>query len=721
MHASGAVGNEPGPPSRRGGFAGAARSGAATRQSIVPTVRTLVLQAHRWTGLTVGLVLVFMAITGSLIAYRPHLEPIVNSELLTVPACANRMPLDTLAANARAAHPAGDLDYIRITGSEEGAARIPSTQIRISDPEFQDDVFMDPCAGDVVGQRPRYGGFLASVERLHRFRFVEGGNLIGGTTALFFVFVLAAGGLYMWWPRRLRALKAAAKLNPRLTGRERTLNRHKIIGLYASLIVLASALTGLPQSFDWYRNGIYALTGSPAPEKKPRSTPVQGAERLPMDAYWQRTQALVPNPQEALLHFPSKPNDPVEIFAIAHDAPHANARTMLFLDAYNGDVLRYTPYDKSSLGHKVYFWTLSWHTGEVGGLFGPLVLLFGALSVPVLAYTGTSSYLRRKFRRTTGGARLSVQVANKRAEATDICTFELADPLGNSMPNFSAGSHIDVHVRDGLVRQYSLCNDPRETHRYLIGVLRVPNSRGGSNTMHDDIQEGDVLEISEPKNHFPLAHAAKRSLLLAGGIGVTPILCMAERLDNIGSAFEMHYCTRSPERTAFLERIKRSTFSKRVSFHFDDGAPEQRIDIPGLLENPQSDTHLYVCGPQGFMDFVIATARKNGWPEHCVHKEYFSSDVRTSENDTEFEVKIASTGRVYRVARDETVIAALSQHGIDIPTSCAQGVCGTCLTRVIDGEPEHRDLYQSDEQRTRNDQFTPCCSRARSAMLVLDL
>ena len=691
------------------------------RMASRPVFRTLVLQFHRWTGLTVGIVLVFMALTGALIAYRPHLEPVVNRDLLTVPACSQRVALDTLASSARAAHPAGEFDYIRIAAGEDGAARIPATQVRLSDPEFQDDVFLNPCTGSVLGQRARYAGFLAVVEQLHRFRFVDGGNIITGTTALLFAIVLIAGGLYMWWPRRLQTLKSVAKLNPRLSGRERTLNRHKIIGLYASLIVLSSALTGLPQAFDWYKNGIYWITGSLPLEKKPKSEPVPGVEHLPMETYWQHVLSLVPNPRETLIHFPSKAQDPVEIFTIARDAPHANARTMLFLDAYTDKVLRFTPYAQSSLGHKVYFWTLSWHTGEVGGLFGPFVLLLGALSVPVLAYTGASSYLRRKFRPSTGGARYSVQVVRKSVEATDICTFELADPLGNALPNFGAGSHIDVHVRDGLVRQYSLCNDPRETHRYLIGVLRVPNSRGGSCAMHENLQEGDVIEIGEPRNHFPLAHAAKRSLLIAGGIGVTPILCMAERLANIGADFAMHYCTRSHDRTAFMQRIRQSSFADRVSFHFDDGPPEQKLDIAALLQNPKADTHLYVCGPKGFMDLVITTARDKGWPEHRVHKEYFSSDVRSLASDTEFDVKIASTGKVFRVAKDQTVVAALAQQGIDIPISCQQGVCGTCLTRVIDGEPEHHDIYQSDAERARNDQFTPCCSRAKSAMLVLDL
>jgi ferredoxin-NADP reductase len=690
-------------------------------------VRAIVLLSHRWAGLTFGLVLVFVAITGITISYRPHLEPVVNRDLLTVPACTDRAPIDTLVSNARAAHPDGELDYVRITAGEENAARIPATQIRISEPgEYQHDVFLSPCTGSVLGQRDRYDGWLATLEKLHRFRFVEGGNLFAGTNALLFAIVLIGGGLYMWWPRRLRALKVAAKLDANLRGRERTLNRHKIIGLYASVIVLASALTGLPLSFDWYRNGIYSIMGS-TPEKKPLATPPAGARALPMETYWRQLQALVPNPGETLIHFaePRKPQVPIEIFTVARDAPHAFARTMLYLDPYTGKVLRFTPYAQSSPGNKLYFWMLAWHMGQVGGRIGsllaPIVLLFGALSIPVLAYTGASSYVRRKFRSAPESPRLTTQVVAKRVEATDICTFELADPLGNPLPNFGAGSHIDVHIRDGLVRQYSLCNDPRDTHRYLIGVLRTPDSRGGSAAMHDGVREGDLIEISEPRNHFQLAHGAARSLLVAGGIGITPILCMAERLANIGAEFEVHYCARSLQRAAFVERIRRSSFADRVRIHFDDGPLEAKLDVEALLANPAAETHLYVCGPQGFMDWVLETARHRQWPANRLHREYFSSTVRASPNDVEFDVKLASTGKVYRIAKDQTVVAALARHGVDIPTSCAQGVCGTCLTRVIDGEPEHRDIYQTDAERSRNEQFTPCCSRARSSMLVLDL
>ena len=316
---------------------------------------------------------------------------------------------------------------------------------------------------------------------------------------------------------------------------------------------------------------------------------------------------------------------------------------------------------------------------------------------------------------------LMVKVTKKTVESTDICSFELADPFGAMLPAFSAGSHIDVRVRRNIVRQYSLCNDPRETHRYLIGVLRDAKSRGGSHAMHDDIHEGDLIEISPPKNHFSLAHSALRSLLLAGGIGVTPILCMAERLANIGSDFEMHYCTRSLERTAFVKRIEQSAYASRVAFHFDDGPAAQRVDVPSLLALPHPDTHLYVCGPSGFMEFVIATALKAGWPDERVHREYFSAAPREAANNIAFKVKIASTGKVFEIAADKSIVSALAQNGIDVETSCEQGVCGTCITRVIDGEPDHRDSFFTKEERAKNDRFTPCCSRAKSAMLVLDL
>lgn len=316
---------------------------------------------------------------------------------------------------------------------------------------------------------------------------------------------------------------------------------------------------------------------------------------------------------------------------------------------------------------------------------------------------------------------LSVRVARKATEALDICTFELVDVNGGPLPAFAAGSHVDVQPSGGITRQYSLCNDPKETHRYLIGVLRDPASRGGSQAMHDQVEVGQVLQISAPRNHFPLAHDAKRSLLLAGGIGVTPILCMAERLAITGADFEMHYCTRSADRMAFKARIASSEFASKVKFHFDDGAAEQKLDLAALLAAPQPGMHLYVCGPKGFMDAVLKTARAKGWPEGQLHYEFFGAEVAKSDSDAGFEVKLASSGRIIKVPKDQTVVKALAEAGVEIMTSCEQGVCGTCLTRVLEGVPDHKDSYLTPEEQAANDQFMPCCSRSKTPQLVLDL
>ncbi len=316
---------------------------------------------------------------------------------------------------------------------------------------------------------------------------------------------------------------------------------------------------------------------------------------------------------------------------------------------------------------------------------------------------------------------LQVRVARKAVEALDIVTLELVAVDGQALPAFSAGSHVDVQLPNGITRQYSLCNDPQETHRYQIGVLRDAASRGGSQAVHELVKEGDVLTISAPRNHFGLAHEAKKHLLLAGGIGVTPILCMAERLANTGADFAMHYATRAPERTAFRQRIAASAFASRVQFHYDNGDATQKLDLQKLLGQPQAGTHLYVCGPKGFMDAVLNTARSSGWPEAQIHYEFFGAEVAKSDSDASFEIKLASSGRIVMVPKDQTVVQALAAAGVDVMISCEQGVCGTCLTRVIEGVPDHKDSYLTPEEQAANDQFTPCCSRSKTPQLVLDL
>lgn len=317
--------------------------------------------------------------------------------------------------------------------------------------------------------------------------------------------------------------------------------------------------------------------------------------------------------------------------------------------------------------------------------------------------------------------RMKVRVSRKEQVAQAICAFEFESLSGAPLPPFTAGAHIDVHLPGGLVRQYSLCNDPASHRRYQIAVLRDENGRGGSKAVHDCVAEGDVIEISAPRNHFALSDDASHHLLLAGGIGVTPILAMAHHLSATGASFAMHYCTRSAARTAFVDLLRSAPFNASVRFHFDDGEAEQRFDINAALDAAPADSHLYVCGPRGFMDAVLNAARARNWAEARLHYEFFSAAVEQSSTDAAFKVQIASSGAVIDVPGNTSVIAALAAHGVDVITSCEQGVCGTCLTRVLEGCPDHRDAYLTDEEKAAGDQFLPCCSRSLTPVLVLDL
>ena len=258
---------------------------------------------------------------------------------------------------------------------------------------------------------------------------------------------------------------------------------------------------------------------------------------------------------------------------------------------------------------------------------------------------------------------LAVRVARKWDEAEDICALELVDSVGGSLPAYDAGSHIDVRISSGIVRQYSLARAHSNGNSYEIAVLRDPKSRGGSAALCDSVSEGDLLQISEPRNCFSLV-PAKHSVLLAGGIGITPILCMAETLHSTQRTFELHYCARSAGRMAFRQRIADSSLASHASFHLDDGAPVQKLDLAKTLGNPETGKHLYVCGPGAFLEFVRSAAKTSGWAHGNVHFEYFAAPSdRLEATSGVFEVVVASTGRSVVVAENESIVAALSRCG----------------------------------------------------------
>ncbi|MCE8022095.1 oxidoreductase [Halomonas sp. MCCC 1A11036] len=313
---------------------------------------------------------------------------------------------------------------------------------------------------------------------------------------------------------------------------------------------------------------------------------------------------------------------------------------------------------------------------------------------------------------------LTLRVA-RRQEATDeIAVLELVAVDGSALPPFEAGAHIDLYLDQGLVRQYSLSNAPDQGDRYRLGVLKDPNSRGGSRAVHERLHEGVEVAASAPRNHFPLDASAGHSLLVGGGIGITPMIAMAHALKEAGKSFELHYCCRSRSKAAFLEELEAS-FDGALKLHFDDQGQGQMLDIASLVDGCGEQTHLYVCGPTGFMNWVIGTARERGLPSERVHFEYFNAEIDTSGGA--FEVEAAASGVTVRVEEGMSIAQALKAAGVKVDVSCEEGICGTCICDVLEGIPDHRDHFLNDEEKADNDQMAVCCSRAKSERLVIDL
>lgn len=316
---------------------------------------------------------------------------------------------------------------------------------------------------------------------------------------------------------------------------------------------------------------------------------------------------------------------------------------------------------------------------------------------------------------------LEVYVSRKVKEAESTFSFELSSVSGAELPAFSAGAHVDVHVAPGLTRQYSLCNSPEDCSKYLIAVLHEPESRGGSRGMHLDVQEGSKLTLGMPRNLFTLDLSGDRYVLFAGGIGITPILAMAHTLVRNGKSFELHYCGRSIERLSFLGILNEAPFAGHVHVHVDNGTPEQRLDAAAVLAAPTPGDQFYICGPAGFMGYVQSTAKAQGWSDRQIHREDFTAPPVTADGNTAFEIELGRSGHVFEIPTNKTVLEVLLENDVEIESSCELGICGSCVTKVLAGKPDHRDQFMTDAEHARNDTFAPCCSRSLSQRLVLDL
>lgn len=310
---------------------------------------------------------------------------------------------------------------------------------------------------------------------------------------------------------------------------------------------------------------------------------------------------------------------------------------------------------------------------------------------------------------------LDVRLLSVRAVARDIRLFELGDPNGRRLPSAEAGSHIDLHLPTGAIRQYSILDPGRSPTVYAIAVKRDSLGRGGSVYMHDASRVGQPFKISLPRNNFPLVEGAPHSVLIAGGIGITPLYAMVGRLTALGAPWNLHYACRSRPDAAFHEEL---VLHPSVRFHFDDEADGRVLDVRRIVSEAPCDSHFYCCGP---LPMLQSFERETlGMPDCRVHREYFASP-RPSGESGGFVVELARSGKTFEVPPGSSILSVLLEAGMDVAHSCEVGICGSCETRVIEGIPEHRDAILTEAEKAENKSVMICCAGSRSPKLVLDL
>jgi ferredoxin-NADP reductase/fatty acid desaturase len=314
-----------------------------------------------------------------------------------------------------------------------------------------------------------------------------------------------------------------------------------------------------------------------------------------------------------------------------------------------------------------------------------------------------------------------VEVVAIKDVADNIKTFVFqAVDNHTALPEFTAGSHINVYLPSGKIRSYSCVNPPHEEGKYQIAVKLEPFGKGGSKEMHEQIAVGSTLKLAYPKNNFVLYENAKKYILIAGGIGVTPLLSMAHRLTEIDKYFELHICTKTEEEVPFSYELKNWTFAPNVEIHLNKNG-KSSIDINKVLASPDEDTLIYVCGPTGFIKWVNGSAITMGWNENQMKQEVFSREDAEISPPKSFELILKQRGQSIIVKKDETIIDALHLNNIQVPYSCLQGTCGTCITNVLEGKVDHRDAVLSSEEKIENKKMCLCVSRAKEDKLVIDL
>jgi vanillate O-demethylase ferredoxin subunit len=687
------------------------------------TARSVLVTCHRWVGLSFGVLLFLQGLTGASIAFRDEINRALYHDALVIEPLQTYLPVQSLIETVRRAHPQLYVERIEYPEHRDESLIF---RMQANGGAHLRYIAVDPYRGTITRDAATHGWPVHWLFWIHQQLLAgQTGETIIGIMGVALLF-LALTAPFVWWPGR-RNLKRGFTVSLSV-GKYRGLrDLHRVGGIIVVVLLLMWSCTGVLIVWKSEIQAALAASGTTITRPTPKVAERADAALLPLDEVIAAARKRYGDAPIKNVRFPGGHGRVVAVFFKTPSTTRPNASDQIWLDGYTGSTLGVYEAGALPAGNVILDWMLPIHSGQVFGTAGRALFLLGGLCLSGLAVTGIWQWFERRRMRSlplvseavNRANLIDVVVASAWEETQAVRALELRAVDGSELPPFEAGAHVDVYLPRDIIRQYSIWSDPHDRTRYCIAVLKTPDSRGGSVAVHA-LQPGARIKIAPPRNAFALVENAPASLLIAGGIGVTPIMAMASRLAALGRPFTIHYCARRRDDAAFVPHLQALAAEGALRLHFSDEPHPGRFHARTVLAAAPPGVHLYICGPARLIESVLAAGRELGWSEDRLHAELFKAAPLDADAQA-FDLHLIRSGRVLHVSAKQTALDVLTAHGVGVPSSCAQGICGTCVTKVLDGVPDHRDRYLTPAEHDSGTVFTPCCSRARTPVLVVDL